>query len=127
VPAICNLGIALNRLGGNRDLLRDLIRFFADDAPNLLGQIETGIQQGNARQVQLAAHSLVGLSANFEALPCKALAAQVDAHARDGNLAAAAERYPELEASVQALLGALGIPPKARPSGQSDAVESPPT
>ncbi|MGD9646425.1 MAG: Hpt domain-containing protein [Pirellulales bacterium] len=123
MPAICNLGIALNRLGGNQELLRELIGFFADDAPKLLSQIETGLEQSDARQIQLAAHSLVGLSANFEALPCKALAAQVEEHARQGDLASVAGLASELKAGVHDLLAALGVPPQARPSRESGAAE----
>ena len=129
MAAVCNLGVALNRLGGNRELLRDLIGFFGDDAPKLLAQIIAGLQAVDARQVQLAAHSLVGLVANFEALPSQAVAAKMEAHARAGELTAAANLLPELEANIQSLLAALGISPvaqsAAQPVIQSDAVESP--
>jgi HPt (histidine-containing phosphotransfer) domain-containing protein len=129
MAAVCNLGVALNRLGGNRELLRDLIGFFGDDAPKLLSQVTAGLQADDARQVQLAAHSLVGLVANFEALPSKTVAAQMETHARGGDLTAAANLLPELEANIQSLLAALGISPvaqsAAQPIAQSDAVESP--
>ena len=125
MAAVCNLGVALNRLGGNRELLRDLIGFFADDAPKLLAQITAGLQADDARQVQLAAHSLVGLVANFEALPSKAVAAQMEMHARAGELTAAANLLPELEANIQSLLAALGIPAGARPTVQSLVPETP--
>lgn len=121
MAAVCNLGVALNRLGGNRELLRELIGFFADDAPKLLAQITAGLQADNARQVQLSAHSLAGLVANFEALPSQAVAAQMEGHARSGDLTAAANLLPELEENIQTLLAALGISPVA----QSDAAKSP--
>lgn len=118
MAAVCNLGIALNRLGGNRELLRDLIGFFGDDAPKLLSQVIAGLQADDARQVQLAAHSLVGLVANFEALPSQAVAAQIEAHARVGDLTAAACLLPELESSIRDLLNALGISPVAQSAAQ---------
>jgi hypothetical protein len=53
----------------------------------------------------------------------------METHARGGDLTAAANLLPELEANIQSLLAALGISPvaqsAAQPIAQSDAVESP--
>ncbi|MBX9792330.1 MAG: Hpt domain-containing protein [Pirellulales bacterium] len=109
MSAVCNLGIALNRLGGNRKLLRELISFFREDAPKLLKQIEDGLACGNARQVQIAAHSLRGLAANFEALSCASTMAQLEEHGRAGNLEAASRLWPDAVTSVENLSRALAI------------------
>ena len=109
MATVCNLGIALNRLGGNRQLLGELIAFFREDAPKLLKQIEDGLARGNARQVQIAAHSLRGLAANFEALSCAATMAQLEEHGQSGNLEAAVRMLPDVVASVERLSEALGI------------------
>ncbi|MBC7815547.1 MAG: response regulator, partial [Planctomycetaceae bacterium] len=56
---------ALKRLGGNEQLYRNLVRFFAEDSPGLLEDIRSGLRTGDLEQVTRAAHSLKGLAANF--------------------------------------------------------------
>ena len=47
--------VALQRLDGNVQLLRDMIGFFREDTPDLLDQIDGGVQQSDARTVKRAA------------------------------------------------------------------------
>ncbi|MBI2826312.1 MAG: Hpt domain-containing protein [Planctomycetia bacterium] len=71
-----DMAAALARLGGNRQLLLDLVGFFFEDSPSLLRAIEEGVARQDWDRVHRAAHSLKGLAANFNAEPCvRALAA----------------------------------------------------
>lgn len=58
---------ALERLGGNRQLLADLVAFFFEDSPPLLSDIHDGVARCDWNGVHRAAHSLKGLAANFNA------------------------------------------------------------
>ena len=64
-PILVDREAALKRLGGNEQLYRNLVRFFAEDSPGLLVDIRSGLRTGDREQVTRAAHSLKGLAANF--------------------------------------------------------------
>lgn len=61
--------LSLARLGGDRKLLTELIGFFLEDFPGLLSAARESLAQGDWTRAQRAAHSLKGLTANFDAQP----------------------------------------------------------
>ena len=65
--AVLDVDASLKRLGGDRAILVELARMFAEDSPGLMGAIEEGIQQSRYSDAGRAAHSLRGLAANFGA------------------------------------------------------------
>jgi two-component system, sensor histidine kinase and response regulator len=64
---VFDLNGTLRRLGGDTGLLADLIRVYAEDSPDLLRRLASGIENHHFDQVRRAAHSLRGLAANFGA------------------------------------------------------------
>jgi len=102
-----DLEAALNRLGGDHELLDELVLFFLEDAPVLLDQVRDGIRQHNTLLVERGAHSLKGLAANFGADHAAQTAWIIEQLGQEGNLAAASEAIPALEAEVHALEQAL--------------------
>jgi len=64
---VLDLDAALKRLGGDRNILIELTKMFAEDSPGLVAAVERGIQQASYRDAGRAAHSLRGLAANFGA------------------------------------------------------------
>jgi two-component system sensor histidine kinase/response regulator len=69
VGPVVDFSASLQRLGGDKKLLRELIKFFLEDFPALIHAVRAGLAQGDWPKVQRAAHSLKGLSANFTAGP----------------------------------------------------------
>src|SRR6185295_10198060 len=65
--AVLDVDASLKRLGGDRNILVELAKMFAEDSPGLMGAIEEGIQQSRFSDAGRAAHSLRGLAANFGA------------------------------------------------------------
>ena len=65
--SVFDLNATLRRLGGDTGLLADLIRVYAEDSPDLLRRLSSGIENRQFDQVRRAAHSLRGLAANFGA------------------------------------------------------------
>lgn len=57
----------LRRLGGDTGLLADLVQLYNEDSPGLLNRIHAGIAARRSDEVYHAAHSLLGLAANFGA------------------------------------------------------------
>lgn len=94
-----DLDAALARLRGDRNLLKDMIGFFREDAPTLLASISESLASGDLGTLERAAHSLKGLSATFDA-------ESVVVEARDVELAARAADLESLPNRVQTLQGA---------------------
>ena len=63
-----NLPVALNRLGGDQEILSELITAFLEDAPRLMKKMRRSLKEKKRRSLYRAVHSLKGLAANFEAL-----------------------------------------------------------
>jgi two-component system, sensor histidine kinase and response regulator len=56
----------LDGVGGDRKLVRDLIRIFATDAPKLLARVDRAVSRGDAKLLKQAAHALKGAVGNFD-------------------------------------------------------------
>lgn len=69
---------ALKRLGGNLELLKDMFRFFVEDAPPLLETLDASLAKGDFEEAYQAVHSLKGLASNFDAHVVTGLAKQLE-------------------------------------------------
>lgn len=99
-----DMEIALARVGGQMDLLKEIAVLFLDDCPRSLGEIHSAFQSGNAKDLEHAAHSLKGSVCNFGAPGVFAAAAELERRGRSGDITGAAE----LIAVVEERLGILG-------------------
>src|SRR5687767_4108436 len=97
----------LERLGGDADLLKEVIGLFAEDTPPLMTAIRDALAASDAPAVNRAAHQLKGSAGNFDAQELTALAQQVESHARGGDLAAVEATLPALQSAIDALLADL--------------------
>ena len=98
---------ALARLGGDEGLLRDLIRFFLEDSPELLQCLRQNLDQENPAEVERAAHSLKGLAANFGAEQAVKAAFKLEQIGHSGKLADAPEALVKLEQELERLTNVL--------------------
>ncbi len=55
----------LARLGGDEELLHEIVQMYFEDYPELLSQIEGAVESDNAEVLARAAHQLKGLLSNF--------------------------------------------------------------
>lgn len=62
---VFDLAGTLRRLGGDTNLLSDLVQLYSEDSPGLLQRLHAGIEAHRSDEVRHAAHSLRGLAANF--------------------------------------------------------------
>lgn len=62
-----NSAVALERLGGDEELLREVARLFLEEYPGLLLEIREAVAARDADALQRAAHSLKGSVSNFGA------------------------------------------------------------
>jgi signal transduction histidine kinase/CheY-like chemotaxis protein len=57
----------LNRLGGDEELLQDVLRIFLEDAPAQISALEQAILARDAERIRVAAHALKGAAGNLSA------------------------------------------------------------
>jgi HPt (histidine-containing phosphotransfer) domain-containing protein len=97
----------LERIGDEREFLAELVNTFRDDFPKQLEAMTIALNDGNATQLALAAHSLKGALSNLAAQRAAGLAAGVESAGKSGDLPGAAlglrDLKPELARVVDAL------------------------
>jgi two-component system sensor histidine kinase/response regulator len=103
---------ALGRVGGDRELLRELLSIFRQESPRLLGLIGHSLRVGDAKGLEQAAHTLRGSVGSFGATTAAQLALALEIAGRDGSLAdtsdhmtALAREVGRIEAGLAALAG----------------------
>jgi HPt (histidine-containing phosphotransfer) domain-containing protein len=97
----------MDRLGGDRELLQELIALYLEDEPGLLAQIATAIREAQPDAIRRAAHTLKGSVGIFCASSAQAAAAAMEAAGRDGKLDAAATLHEHLVAEFDRVRDAL--------------------
>lgn len=60
-----NRALALERVGGDEELLREIAVLFLEDCPSLMTKIDQAVAANDAPNLERAAHSLKGSVANF--------------------------------------------------------------
>ena len=95
---------AMTRVGGDRDLLGELIVIFETECPKLLGLIRTAIERGDAASLEMNAHGLKGAAGNFSAGPVADRARELEMMGRNKKLDGAAETFRLLEGEIKRLL-----------------------
>ena len=108
----------LARLGGDAELLKEVIGLFTEDCPPLMTAIREALAVSDAPAINRAAHQLKGSAGNFDARELTALAQQVEIHARDRDLAAVEATLPALQSAVDARLADLAATQQALPAAK---------
>ncbi len=90
-----DIDAALNRLGGDHQLLDDFIRIFEEDSPGMMSRLENGLDCGDALLVERTAHSLKGMMSNFGAQRGVELLVELERAGRSGTVSS--ELLDELE------------------------------
>jgi HPt (histidine-containing phosphotransfer) domain-containing protein len=98
-----NKDVALERVGGDEELLQEVARLFLSDCSRAMNEIRTAIDTGDAKRLEREAHSLKGSVSNFGAEPVVEAARELELMGRLGNLATAVQSYQLLETKLSAL------------------------
>jgi HPt (histidine-containing phosphotransfer) domain-containing protein len=92
---------------GDRDLLRELIDVFFEDAPERLDAVRRALADRDAGALYRAAHALKGSAGNFGAPNVVGRANRLEALARENELDASALEFELLETDVNQLVAEL--------------------
>jgi CheY-like chemotaxis protein len=104
---LLNWNEALERVGGNAQMLKDLVALFLEEGPRLLAEIRRAMDQGNAAELRRQAHTLKGSAALFAAEPTVRAARLLEYLGRDGKLEEAERAWSEMEQEMGGLLAEL--------------------
>jgi HPt (histidine-containing phosphotransfer) domain-containing protein len=94
---------ALERLGGDEDLLGELCQIFVAESPKLLQKLREAIAEADPEAVMRAAHSLKGELGYLGAEDAVQAARELEDMGHDKNLSHAAELFTVLERELARL------------------------
>ncbi len=98
-PAVFDGEDLVERLMGNEELARHVVRRFLADLPEQFAALSQAVAAGDSGAVAQAAHAIKGAAANTGGAQLRALAWKVEQLGRAGDLAGAAATLPDLSAS----------------------------
>jgi PAS domain S-box-containing protein len=101
---VLNRQQALARVGGDEQLLRELLLIFVADAPRWLADARSAIRSANEPQLRCATHTLQGAASSVGAMQTRAAAAHVEELAHAAQWDAAALACNELEQALARLI-----------------------
>jgi len=105
--AAVDLTAALERVGGDQELLEEIARIFLEQHPAALEQIRQAIAAVDGAVLEKKAHLLKGAVANFEAPRAADAAFRLEKAARVGDWQAAQAAFGELAAALEKVVGEL--------------------
>src|SRR5262245_41645775 len=97
----------LAALGGDRELLLEIIELFLRDAPGMLRALYAAAGSGDAEALARAAHVLKGSAANFGSTPLYDVARSIERRAFAGELTGLDHDLVELDHAARAMERAL--------------------
>ena len=106
-PPPFDAATALGRVDNDRDILRDLIDAYQQDAPKLIQELGQALAAQDAGQVKYHAHTLKGLVAIFAADRAQHLSAQLEQMGKVADLAGSSPIFTDLEREIARLTPAL--------------------
>lgn len=107
VDASLNLSEAMNRVGGDRSLLRTLAQLFLQTYPTQILELRKAISQRDNPAIRRLAHTLKGAVGNFGTGPAYQAAQRLETMGRQSDLAGLDEACTSLEHALVKLQGAL--------------------
>jgi HPt (histidine-containing phosphotransfer) domain-containing protein len=90
----------MERIGGDRSLLRELIGFFQTESASQVGTCQSALGTLKAEEVERAGHTLKGMLANLAAPEAMKLAARLEEMGRNRELADADSTLTKLKVEL---------------------------
>jgi HPt (histidine-containing phosphotransfer) domain-containing protein len=92
--------VALSRVGGDIELLREVVGLFLDDYPQSLDLIRQAVAQGDQSSLERHAHSLKGSVSTFGAQEAFDAAQALEKQGRTGDLSQSHDGLARLEQAL---------------------------
>jgi len=104
---VVDLELALARVGGDEELLREIAVLFIEECPRALADIQEAVAAGDAGKLENAAHALKGSVANFGAKNAVDAAFRLEQMGRANQMTGAEETLPTLVNALSAVCAEL--------------------
>jgi PAS domain S-box-containing protein len=98
----------IERLMGNESVARRVVQRFVADMPAQLQALSEALSRTDREQAHLLAHSIKGASANVSGVSLTRAAGELEAAARDGDMARAGEAYTGVRTEFDRLTEVFG-------------------
>jgi two-component system, sensor histidine kinase and response regulator len=95
--------VALARVGGDEELLKEIAELFLEEYPRALSEIHQALDAGDSKALERSAHGLKGAVANFGARAVVDAAFELEQLGRAQELGPATEALLHLEQALAAL------------------------
>ena len=102
-----DIDAALRHVEGDRDLLDEIVRIFAEQCPRTIYEIQNALRAADLSLLERAAQSLRGSASNLCAAGVTQAAAELEESARSGDASRSREQFESLESEVGKLLHEL--------------------
>jgi signal transduction histidine kinase/DNA-binding response OmpR family regulator/HPt (histidine-containing phosphotransfer) domain-containing protein len=102
-----DVAAALERVGGDFDLLTEIAALFLEQAPESLAAIQNAVKAGDGRQIQRECHRLRGSIGNFAARSAYDAALRLEGLSQEGNLSETPAACATLEYEMGRLVSAM--------------------
>jgi len=103
-PALFNQSELMHRLGGDVDLLTDVVRLFLDDCPKRLAAIKNAVDLRDAELIRTTAHALKGAAGTLSATRVYEAAQTLERLGTDGRLEPAEAAWRTLSTEAANLM-----------------------
>lgn len=97
----------LDRVGGDRLLLKEVVGMFIEEAREMIPQVHQSIGLGDRQEVARQCHSMKGIIGNFSAPAAFGAALRLEKIALDGDWGNAIDGFEQLKQEVEQLIVAL--------------------
>jgi len=104
---VLNLQAALDRVGGDQELLEEVAQLFLESAGGMLELVQAAAAMGDPRALERAAHALKGSVGNFGAEPAHQAALRLEQMGRKRELVGVDEALSALVKELDRLRPAL--------------------
>jgi len=101
---VLDAGELHDRLGGDRELARELLSVFLDEHAKISGAVDEALRAGDLKALKTSAHGLKGMAANISAGILREVSLKIEKAADRGDISAAEELLSELHAVMRATL-----------------------
>jgi CheY-like chemotaxis protein/HPt (histidine-containing phosphotransfer) domain-containing protein len=107
VDSVLDADEALANVGGDREILQELVDMFLDGSDAMMAEIADAIEQKDAAALQRTAHGLKGAVRHLGAKHASEAAYALELAGREARLADAPQLYSGLQAEIQRLSAAV--------------------
>jgi CheY-like chemotaxis protein/HPt (histidine-containing phosphotransfer) domain-containing protein len=104
MPEVRDWSGALQKVGGDRELLHELVRVFLEEWPKWRAELSRALAAGNSAEVRRLAHTVKGALGQFDAEEAAATAEQLETMGRTAQLQGVDEVNARLDKEIELLL-----------------------